>query len=351
MPTVSVIVPNYNHANFLALRLESILEQSFEDFELIFLDDASTDNSIEVFNRFSHDRRIRQFLNTENSGSPFVQWNRGMKLAVGDYIWIAESDDFSGRNFLEQLVKRLDDNPAVGVAYCHSWIVAGSGEKQKKLHSYEEVLGSARWSQDYIANGRDEVLNFLAIKNTIPNASGVLFRKSVLERGPMAPEDMKLCGDWMFWINLLQRSDIAYVAEPMNFFRQAHAASQRSLFSNMETDAFESLEIQKLVLAEFNPDPQARRRILRHHLWKWVSISVQETASRQWDKSIRDRFRSIYGNVGEGNWREIALINGYYYLVIPVKKSRLYRSTLAPWELRRYERKRAAGRLRASIGD
>ena len=91
MPKVSVIIPNYNHAQFLEQRVESVLNQTFQDFEIIFLDDASTDNSKEVFSKYSNHPKISHVIfNETNSGSPFKQWNKGFGLSTGEYIWIAE---------------------------------------------------------------------------------------------------------------------------------------------------------------------------------------------------------------------------------------------------------------------
>src|ERR1700756_5018477 len=100
MPTVSVIVPNYNHARFLPKRIDSILRQSFQDFELILLDDCSTDDSRSILSQHASDPRVRIEFNQVNSGSPFKQWNRGVGLARGQYIWIAESDDYADERFL-----------------------------------------------------------------------------------------------------------------------------------------------------------------------------------------------------------------------------------------------------------
>ena len=95
MPKVTVIIPNYNHAKFLPRRIESVLNQTFQDFEVVFLDDSSTDNSLEIFNNYSTDKRIRLIQNNVNSGSPFKQWIKGLRESKGEYIWIAESDDFA----------------------------------------------------------------------------------------------------------------------------------------------------------------------------------------------------------------------------------------------------------------
>ena len=93
MPKVSVVVPNYNHGRFLDRRLGSILNQTFQDFERIFLDDASTDNSKEVFGHYNDDPRIRSSFNSANGGSTFVQRNRGIEMARSEYIWTTEADD------------------------------------------------------------------------------------------------------------------------------------------------------------------------------------------------------------------------------------------------------------------
>src|SRR5215469_13049609 len=124
MPKVSVIVPNYNHARFLPMRIDSILGQSFQDFELILLDDCSTDDSRSILHRYASDLRVRVEFNEVNSGSPFKQWNKGVGLAQGEYIWIAESDDYADERFLEKLIARLDTEPQAVFAYCRSWRVS-----------------------------------------------------------------------------------------------------------------------------------------------------------------------------------------------------------------------------------
>ena len=107
-PLVSIIVPNFNHAAFLAQRLESIYNQTFSSFEVILLDDASTDNSIEILNLYkNHPKTAHFIINTINSGSPFKQWQKGVELAKGELIWIAESDDYAAINFLEHGGKQV----------------------------------------------------------------------------------------------------------------------------------------------------------------------------------------------------------------------------------------------------
>src|SRR5262245_50376289 len=105
MPKVTVITPNYNHARYLPQRLDSILAQTFADFELIILDDASTDNSREVIQAYAaRDPRITAIVNPVNNGSTFKQWNLGLGRARGEYVWFAESDDYAEPTLLEALV-------------------------------------------------------------------------------------------------------------------------------------------------------------------------------------------------------------------------------------------------------
>src|SRR3989442_15683408 len=98
--TGSVIVPNYNHASFLRLRIESVLVQTYQDYEVILLDDCSTDNSREILASYRNNPKVRIEYNERNSGGVFKQWNKGVRMARGRYIWIAESDDYADACFL-----------------------------------------------------------------------------------------------------------------------------------------------------------------------------------------------------------------------------------------------------------
>jgi glycosyltransferase involved in cell wall biosynthesis len=117
MPTVSVIVPNYNHARYLRRRIDSILAQAYRDFELILLDDCSTDDSREILASYSGDPKVRIEFNAKNSGSVFKQWNKGVQTARGRYICIAESDDYADAHFLARMVPILEEQPEVTLAH------------------------------------------------------------------------------------------------------------------------------------------------------------------------------------------------------------------------------------------
>ncbi|MBW4658842.1 MAG: glycosyltransferase [Drouetiella hepatica Uher 2000/2452] len=242
MPKVSVIIPNYNHAPYLEQRIHSVLEQTYQDFEILFLDDASTDNSREVFAQFAGHPKVQAIFNEQNTRSPFKQWNKGIRNATGDYVWIAESDDFADPKLLETLVPILDANLNVGLAYCQSWKVDSQGEIITSFHYWTDDLDEQRWRNNYLNHGLDECKNYLAIKNIIPNASAVLFRRSLFEQAGYAEESMFLCGDWITWIKLLLLTDVAFAAEPLNYFRY-HSSSVRSKSQQGGLEIYEKMQV------------------------------------------------------------------------------------------------------------
>lgn len=155
---VSVIIPNYNHALFLTQRIQSVLNQSFQDFELILLDDCSTDNSQSIIAQYQHHPKVSHVVyNETNSGSPFKQWAKGVALAQGAYIWIAESDDFAEASFLERCVTQLDKYASVGLVYCDSNIIAHDLLQGSFKEKNKEYYPATDWTRDYFSPGMVEI--------------------------------------------------------------------------------------------------------------------------------------------------------------------------------------------------
>jgi len=228
MPEVSVIVPNYNHAPFLLERIRTVCAQTYTSFEIILLDDHSTDNSKEILNDLvANDKVSHVVFNDQNVGA-FQQWRNGILLAKGKYIWIAESDDLAAPEFLKELMTAFEDEEVI-LSYCRSRVINVAG-KDLGNHCWMDKLNSVRWKSDYKANAATEVEKYLKFRNTICNASSVVFRNTPdLEK--MIPVDMEFCGDWLFWKRYLQQpGKIAYSHKPLNYFRD-HADSTRSVKS------------------------------------------------------------------------------------------------------------------------
>lgn len=259
MPAVSIVVPNYNHALFLHKRLDSILAQTFQDFELILLDDCSTDDSRSILSSYASDSRVRLEFNEKNSGTPFKQWNKGVRLARGEYVWIAESDDYAAPRLLERLVGVLEANAKAVLAYCRSWHISADSQTDG-VEGYPPDLESQRWASDYCAHGRDECRDYFLLFNIIPNASAVVFRRELYQRVGGADENLCLCGDWKLWATMALTGDIAYVAEPLNHFR-FHEGSVRNGSKRQALGAEEYLHVVRWLLRQVTPTDEVREKL------------------------------------------------------------------------------------------
>lgn len=225
MPKVSIIVPNFNHERFLRRRLDSIYGQTYKNIEVILLDDCSSDQSRFILDQYAknHSEITRKLYGEKNSGSPFRQWAKGIGVATGDLVWIAESDDFCDEHFLEKLVRCFDDE-AVMLAYAKSVFV--TNDETPMCDEFSRYLGDLecrnKWNDSYVETAHNEVRDALGIKNTIPNVSSVLFKRPV--NMPLLEDEswlsMAVAGDWVFYLHLIRGGKIAYSTETTNFFRQ-----------------------------------------------------------------------------------------------------------------------------------
>ena len=269
MPTVSVIVPNYNHARFLQRRIDSILAQTFQDFELILLDDCSTDESRSILSEYATHPRVRAEFNDVNSGSPFKQWNKGVRLAQGKYVWIAESDDYADECLLERLVPALEADPKVLLAFCRSWRVIGD-DRVEGFADYN-LPNPEQWTADFCIDGRELCRKYFALITPIPNASSVVFRKDVYERIGGADESLRLCGDWKQWAAMALEGKIAYFCEPLNYFRY-HDNTARVMTGRDGTSEMEYLHVSRWVLGRVTVPDAELEKICEARARGWVPV-------------------------------------------------------------------------------
>ncbi len=231
VPRVSVVVPNYNYAHYMRARLDSISAQTLPLYEVIVLDDCSTDDSIQVFRtlRGEMDPEPQLVVNSTNSGSVFRQWLRGVELARGDFVWIAEADDLCSPAFLERLLGPMLQDPSVVMAYCQSRQIDERGHVMADDYlAYTDDISKTRWRRAYVEDGAEEVGQGMAIKNVCPNVSAAVFRKdallAVLREHIEEICSFRVAGDWIAYLHLLQRGKVAYVPEAGNSHRR-HSSS------------------------------------------------------------------------------------------------------------------------------
>ena len=221
-PLVSVVVPNYNYADYLAPRIDSILRQTFSDFELLLLDDCSTDHSVSVMKKYASDPRVVAIdVNQTNTGSPFPQWMKGIKMARGKYVWIAEADDLAEPDFLSTLVAAAESHPDLSFCYAGSLLIDSAGEVSSRDINH---WGRRAAKPHACFDGKLYAERNLYWKSYVVNASGALFRRDkALQLSDSPFLGMRYCGDWLFWFSMALLGDVVEVYQNLNFFRQ-HAA-------------------------------------------------------------------------------------------------------------------------------
>lgn len=261
---ISVIIPNYNYAEFLEERLRSIMYQTVKPAEIIFLDDVSTDNSVQVAEKIlrGSDIPYQIIKNTSNVGC-FGQWINGIKAASGDLIWIAEADDVCDNRLLETLVPFFNDDE-VNLAYAQSEIIDASSNKVGFVYNeYTNDLSTTKWKTSYVLEGSQEVVQGLAIKNTIPNASAVLFRTSALEGIGGELSKFKIAGDWLAYLFAVRIGKIAFSPEVLNYHRR-HSSSIVSKSEQKSEYYQEMIAVKHFILDHFEIPKVLVTKFLEH---------------------------------------------------------------------------------------
>ncbi len=222
--TVTVAIPNYNYEEFLLQRMYSILNQKYKISEFLILDDSSTDNSRklidEIVSSLNKYISIKKVYNTKNSGSVFKQWKKALELSNSEYIWIAEADDYCESNFLKSVMKLVEKDEKITIAYTDTAYINKEGVKILKTIKPEiDILKTKHWDNHFINDGKDEIKNYAYLNCTIANVSSVIFKKLDYTGCFKELESYKQVGDYLFYINAMAKGKIAFYNKPLNYYR------------------------------------------------------------------------------------------------------------------------------------
>jgi glycosyltransferase involved in cell wall biosynthesis len=211
-PKVSIIIPTYNRADLMPRAVNSVLNQIFKDFELIIIDDGSTDNTKQVVDEFQKkDKRIK-YIWQENSGTPSKPKNTGIKNSYGEYIAFLDSDDeWLPKKLKKQLnVFKNSKKEDLGFVGCNALIV---NEKTGTETVYNMPLYN------------DKIFFEKLLKNNfIWSSSGALVKKEVFEKIGLFDEKLKYGEDWDMWIRIAQKYNFDFVPEVL-FKYYIHSSS------------------------------------------------------------------------------------------------------------------------------
>lgn len=225
-PLVSIVFTSYNHKEYLKQALESLVNQTYPNLEIIIIDDCSTDGSQEILKEYAHYPNIILKLQTQNSGSYVKASNFGASLAKGAYILFAQCDDFAEADQIEVLLGAFERNPSAGVVFSKSNLIDENGITFADDLSGRERRFKTAVKENGLISG-NKMKEFLSFSCVIPNLSAALIRHDLFKETNGLSEQYLVVADWEFWLNLTEKTDFYYINRPLNYFRQ-HATTIRS---------------------------------------------------------------------------------------------------------------------------
>ncbi|MEL7018294.1 MAG: glycoside hydrolase family 99-like domain-containing protein, partial [Pseudomonadota bacterium] len=281
--SVSAIVPGYNYEDYIEKRLASIINQTHPPREIIYLDDASTDDSLAKARQLLAESGInhRVLSNQTNSGMVFRQWQKGVAEANFPLCWIAEADDWADEHFIARLAPKFLKTETV-LAYCDSRQIDGDGTViAPDYRYYVKDISPTRWETSFSDNGTAQVCASLSAKNAIPNVSAALMRtaplRAVLDQHLDRLQTLRTAGDWLVYVHLLQAGDLAFENTPLNYHRRHENSVTISQFS---LDDLSEIAAMQAYIGEHFPitaDQRARARRYLNHLIEHFDMRGQYT--------------------------------------------------------------------------
>lgn len=277
LQSVTVLVPNYNYERYLADRLDTVFGQTYPVLEVIVMDDASTDQSVDVIEsiRTSRRRDIKLVVNETNSGSAFAQWRKGLSQSRGEYVWIAEADDVADPELLQKLITQMERTNA-DLGFCDSWQMDTDGNRiGDSYRPYLNEIEPGAFDQSFDMDGIEFLRRFLAVKNVILNVSGVVFRRKALQAAldtvGAELDTFRVAGDWRLYAEICKAGGrVVYEIGALNGHRRHATSITHSLKAAKHLGEIEQMHVwaQKgLALSPITKEKQeAHREASKAHL-------------------------------------------------------------------------------------
>jgi len=283
-PKVSICIPNYNYGRFIGDAIQSALEQTYKNFELVIVDNCSTDNSEEVIKSFS-DPRIR-FYKNDRTIHGVRNWNRCLSLARGKYITLLHADDKITPNSIEKRVEILDRNPTVGLVYASCIYIDGEGAVTREFHPYD---------RDYIVIRGEDEFKRLVLDNHIPTPT-IMVRKECYEALGDFSAEYTYCPDWGMWLRITLNYDVSFISEPLGYSRTHGASATISYWGRwMNIARMDQYKMFKMIFSNLPSDK------------KYLSLFEQEALKKTAKRMIHTAFKDFCQGNSRLARRNIAL--------------------------------------------
>lgn len=262
---VSIVVASYNHAKFLEQRMDSLINQTYQNIEILVIDDCSPDNSVEVLRRYESRSKVRLIVREQNSGWVVVS-NQGVEMAAGEFVIFANCDDACDPRMIERLVSAMRFYPNAGIAFCRSWLVDADDKVISDDLEIQESAFRSKCAVDTLITGA-EMSRFLLHGCVIPNLSAALIRRDCFLNVGGLSTAYRACSDWDLFFRISSKFDTAYVAEPLNRYRQ-HDKTIRSVMKERATyEEYFRVLLGQIIILDLTWLERARFRMRAMSLW------------------------------------------------------------------------------------
>ena len=289
LPVVSVIVPVYRAEQYLRRCIDSVLSQTYQNMELLLIDDGSPDSSGRICDEYSEkDFRVRVF-HRENQGVSSTR-NFGIQQARGEYLAFVDADDLVKPNYIENLYNTIDHNEKNSIAMCSFQLLMGG-----RVHAKEEPLSDYQRERDslYI-----KYLEPIVTRKIHGSSCRILYPAQLLKNAHIVFPDCKIAEDQLFLLEVISHCrNIRVSKEPLYLYRQTEQSSSHSTYiTNYLSDRIFYLEKLGRILENL-PLEQEQRQWLLDFSFQFCRMLVymNATASSDFPRELRQIDASIFG--------------------------------------------------------
>ena len=305
MPKVSIILPVYNRERYLSAAIKSVLQQTYQNWELLISDNCSEDTSADIASKYAKDdKRILFWRNEENIGL-FRNYNKCIEKSSGEYIELFGADDIFEPACLERLVHVLDHNPDVSLATAARKLIDGNGQYLGTVRPY--TANKFFSAQELIQSTIHSLSNWIV--------SPVMFRAK--NKGGGFKLNLKLSADLEYWLNILQGGKVFYLDEVLSNYRVHPGSETSKIFTDFSfiLDVLRLADLHVEHLVDTNGVDKAFRSLVMERLLTLTTYTTQELnitydtvlsplsqPSNEGDEEFKESLRDIH------DYRRIACI-------------------------------------------
>lgn len=288
-PLVSVVFTSYNHKEYVKQALDSIVNQTYQNIEIIVIDDCSTDGSQEILRQYQSNPKIFTHLLDKNTGSYVKSSNYGASLAKGEYLLFAQCDDYAEPTQVETLVNAIENSQTAGVCFCRSNLIDAKGKVFDNDFRVREKSFRELCATNAFIN-KKQMRRFLSKSCVIPNLSAALIKRELYLKINGIPSEYLVAADWAFWLELSEHTDFFYIATALNNFRQHNTTIRNTVKIKRQILEIYSIFYKHIGKYQLEPEASKPMRIGAASIW----IAYFSQGPKSWIYSFPSLLKTIF---------------------------------------------------------